>query len=1146
MALLGEHPHVVTVFDIGEEGGEPYIVSQFMAGGDLRGLLNAAPEGGLPLDRALRIADEVCQALEHVHAHGFVHRDLKPGNIWFTAEGTAKLGDFGVTMAFDQSRLTETGMVVGTVAYMAPEQALGTAVDARCDLYALGATLYEMVTGRAPFVGDSSVAVITQHIETAPVAPRWHNPEVPSALEGLILRLLAKVPEERPESAAAVRSALAAISAAPTDAVDRRALEALSPLDRLESGVFVGREREQRELRVGLDEALSGRGRLMLLVGEAGIGKSRLSDEFATYARLRGAQVLWAHCYAAEAAPALWPWTQVIRSYVHDNDRATVAGEMGPGAADIGAVVSEVRELVPGLSAPRRLDPEQERFRLFDSIATFLRSAADRRPLVLILDDLHRSDESSLALLGFLVHELRASRLLVIGAYREEPLGGGEAPAPALAELTGDPACSKILLRGLAEHEVARFVELSAGGEPPAGLVAAIHSQTAGHPFYVTELVRVLVADGRLDDPERPDAWTLTIPAGVRELVARRLDYLSEEANLVLAVASVIGREFDLATLERVADLPDDRLLGALDEARAARIIDEGPGASGRYSFSHGLVQEVLQLNLTTIQRLRLHRRIGEALELVHRSRPDQHLAVLAHHFYEALPGGDVAKAVAYSRRAAERAGAMLAYEQAAEHYGRALDALKRRESAEDAERCELTLALADAQARAGRGVAARDSFLAAAGIARVAGLSDELVQAVLGFAAVAAGRVEFGKVDNGLVALLEEALDALGEQDSLLRARVMSRLAQALYWSESTERRVSLADRAVDMARRLDDTATLAYTVNARRTALWDTESIEDRFAAGMEIVDLAERAGAAELMLQGRLDRIVDLLELGEIAAADAEIEEHGRLAKDLRDPVGLWHDALWRAMRALLDGRFDEAERHADRALAIGAPIRGRTAEQYHWTQIFWIRREQGRLDEIPPAQWFRFHVALPTGRMGMAVAYNEFGREEDARRELSQLSGPDLAGSRKDLNWLLMTAQLSEVCARLDDRDRATHLLELLLPYASRCVIGGHGVVCLGSVEQKLGLLCAVTSRWEEAEAHFEIALDRNARIGARPCLARTQQQYAEMLLARGERDDRDKAIDLLTHAAEIGGELGMQQLLEKATNLKARAQVAAST
>ncbi len=1148
MARLGDHPHIVPVFDIGEEAGEPYIVSQYMAGGDLRGLLDAADEGRLPLDQATRIADQVCDALEHIHAHGFIHRDLKPGNIWFTADGTVKVGDFGVTMAFDQSRLTETGMVVGTVAYMAPEQALGTAIDARCDLYALGATLYEMVTGRAPFVGDSSVAIITQHIETAPVAPSWHNPEVPSALEALILRLLAKVPEERPDGAAAVREALAAISSAPSGPDDRRALEELSPLDRMAAGIFVGRERELGELRAGLDDALSGHGRLMMLLGEAGIGKSRIADEFATYARLRGAQVLWGRCHDAEAAPALWLWTQVIRSYVHDLDPVTVAAEMGPGAADIAAVVSEIRELVPGLPSPQPLDPEQARFRLFDSVAKFLRNATARQPLVLVLDDLHRADESSLVLLEFLAHELRGLRLVVVGCYRDEWPARRQSPPPALVELVSDPACAKILLRGLAEREVARFVELSAGKEPPAGLVAAVHSQSGGHPFYVNELVRVLVADDRLDplDEEEEGSWTLTIPHGVREVVARRLQHLSAEANRVLAVASVIGRDFELATLERVADLADDPLLDALDEALDARVIAEVPGAAGRYSFSDGLVHEALQSELTATRRVRLHRRIAEALERLHRTRPEPHLAELAHHFFEGLPGGDVAKAVEYARRAAERATAMLAYEQAAVQYRRALDALQWLETVDDDERCELTLALGEAQARAGRAEAARESFRAAAGIARIAGTPDGLVRAALGFAAVAAGRVGFGSVDSILVGLLEEALGVLGEHDSPLRARVMGRLAQALYWSQSPARRVSLGDQAVDMARRLGDTATLAYTVNARRTALWDCESIEDRLAAGKEIVRLAERAGDAELMLQGRLDRIVDLLELGEIEAADAEIADHIRLAEEVRDPIHLWHDAVWKAMRALLDGRFAEAEQLADRAVAVGAPIRGRTAEQYHWIQTFWIRREQGRLDEIGPTQWSSFHVALPTWRLGMAFISSELGREGDARRELDQVEPDDLVCGRKDLNWLLTAAQLSEVCAYLDDRDRAAQLYELLLPYASRCLIAGRGVICLGSMAQRLGLLCATMSRWAEGETHFEAALDRNARIGARPWLAHTQRQYAGMLLSRGEGDDREKAADLLAHAVDIGRELGMTLLLEKVADVQARAQAARSS
>jgi tetratricopeptide (TPR) repeat protein len=1142
MARLGDHPNVVTVFDIGSEDGELYIVSQYMSGGDLRGLLRAADGGRLASGQAIEIADQVCSALEHIHKHGFIHRDLKPGNIWFTADGTAQLGDFGVAMAFDESRLTETGMVVGTVAYMAPEQALGTTVDERCDLYALGATLYEMVTGRVPFLGESSVAVITQHIETAPVPPRWHNADVPAALEALILRLLAKVPEERPDGAVAVRAALAAIGQAPSGPVSQAAVDALSSLDRVERGIFVGRERELSELRAGLGDAMSGRARLMMLVGEAGIGKTRLAEEFVTYARLRGAQPLWARCYAAGAAPALWAWTQVIRAYAADRGPTIVSREMGPGASDIAAVVSEVRELISGLPVPQPLDAEQARFRLFCSVATFLRNATIREPLVLILDDLHRVDESSLALLRFVLHELRGSRLLCIGTYREDTLTGGRSRAPALAELAGDPAGSKILLRGLAEHEVARFIELSAGREPPPGLVTAVHKQTGGNPFFVNELVPTLVAGGGLDDPGDPTAWRITIPESVRALVARRVAHLSESANRILAVASVIGRDFELATLERAADLPNDELLEALDEARAARLVEEAPGG-GQFRFSHGLVQEAILAELTTTRRVKLHHRVAEALERLHRSRLDPHVAELARHYFEALPGGDAKKAVTYSQRAGERAGAMLAYEQAITHYGHALQALEQFEAAEDGQRCETMLALAVVQARAGRVTAACESFTSAASIARGTGLRDGLVQAALGYSSVAAGRVAFGKLDTVLVGLLEEALAVLGEHDSAPRARVMARLAQALYWSESAGRRTALGNQAVDMARRLNDTATLAYALNARRAALWDSAPIEQRVAASREIVTLAEAAGDAELMLQGRFDRIVDLLELGELDAADAEIEVHSRLAEEVRDPIGLWHDAIFKAMRALLDGRFAEAESLADRALAMGVSIRGRTAEQYHWTQIFWVRRELGRLEGTASADWSRFRVALPTWRMGLALVYSELGREKDAQRELDQAAEDGLIGGRKDVNWLFAVAQLAEVCAFVNDRKHAAQLYELLLPHASRFLVAGRGVVCQGSMAQRLGLLCAVTSRWEEGAAHFEAAVAGNARIGAEPWLAHTQRQYAEMLLDRGDPEDRALAADLLAQAVESGTRLGMTLLLQQVADLPARSRAA---
>src|SRR5438876_5784183 len=242
MGKLGDHPHIVTVFYIGEEAGQPYIVSQHMPGGSVDDLLQAADRHRLPIEQTLRIADEVCRALQHAHDCGVVHRDVKPSNVWLTADGTAKLGDFGLAVARDRSRLTVEGMMVGTVAYMPPEQALGRPPEARSDLYALGAMLYEMVTGRPPFLGDDAVAIISQHLNTAPVAPSWHNAQVPRAREALILRLLAKAPDDRPPTASAVEQELAAISPAPAVASDEIA-PAPNPLDRLAGGVFVGRAR---------------------------------------------------------------------------------------------------------------------------------------------------------------------------------------------------------------------------------------------------------------------------------------------------------------------------------------------------------------------------------------------------------------------------------------------------------------------------------------------------------------------------------------------------------------------------------------------------------------------------------------------------------------------------------------------------------------------------------------------------------------------------------------------------------------------------------------------------------------------------------------------------------------------------------------
>ena len=352
MGRLGSHPHIVTVFDLGDHEGQPYLVSELMGGGDVEGIIEKAPDHRLPLDQVVDVAVETCRGLEFAHAKGIVHRDLKPGNVWLTADGTTKIGDFGLAVAVDRSRLTQAGMMVGTVSYMPPEQAMGGEVTAQADLYSLGAMLYEMVTGRPPFLGDDSVAIIGQHINTPPVAPTWHNSSCPKPLEALILRLLAKDPAERPESASDVLTALDGVDlSAAVEEPSGASVEA-NVLDSLAGGVFVGRQREMGELKACLEDALSGRGRLVTLVGEPGIGKTRTAQELATYAGLRGAQVLWGRCYEGQGVPSYWPWVQAIRSYVREREPEQLRSEMGAGAADIAEIVSDVRERLPDLEHP--------------------------------------------------------------------------------------------------------------------------------------------------------------------------------------------------------------------------------------------------------------------------------------------------------------------------------------------------------------------------------------------------------------------------------------------------------------------------------------------------------------------------------------------------------------------------------------------------------------------------------------------------------------------------------------------------------------------------------------------------------------------------------------------------------------------------
>ncbi|HYM14988.1 MAG TPA: protein kinase [Dehalococcoidia bacterium] len=863
MGKLGDHPNIVTIHDVGDDAGQPYIVSQYMSGGAVDAL-----ELPLPAEHTLEIAKGVCRGLVHAHAHGVVHRDLKPGNVWLTSESRAKIGDFGLAVALDRSRLTMAGMMVGTVAYMPPEQALGGDATPRADLYSLGCMLYEMVTGRPPFVSDNPTAVISQHINTPPVAPSWLTDHCPPDLEELILRLLAKDPGGRPASAEEVLAALERVDPARKSASHSES----NVLERLARGVFVGRERELERMRKAFDETLSGRGSMLMLVGEPGIGKTCSAQELETYVRMRGGQVLWGRAHESSGAPAYWPWIQVGNSYTAaGNDLTLLTPDMQGKGGELARLFPFLRE---GLNVPEPEqlgDPEAAQFRLFDAYTTFVRAMSKRAPLLIALDDLHWADKPSLLLLQHVARELSRMRVLIVCTYRDTDLSRTHPLSEALAALNREAGFQRIILRGLSRDEVAGYIRAAANVTPKPELLDRIYEETEGNPFFLSEVVNLLTQEGKLTE----SVSDIAVPDGVREALGRRLDRISEDANELLQVAAVVGREFPYETLTLLGERNEDELLRLIEEALEARVIEE-MDQPGRYRFTHALMQETLLDELSTTRRVRIHGQVGEALERRWGARADERATRLAQHFVEAamLSPRHAAKAVHYSKLAARQAEAQFAWNVAAQQYEHCLTLVG---DAPD------TLGEDEVPLLTSLGICARnDGAMRPAWrwLMRAITLSKHRHDGLL----VARSTLEALLIDAPparQVSLIQDALAALGDQDPYLEARLLAQLT------------LPGGDRAIGV----DEAA----RVRQRVGALVDAHRYDD-------VQALITYSDAAAAFRNGEVERA--------IALYDQSYESFLRLGR----PHEAARNLFFRASTILVLGRLDEGRAAIEHSLAF----------------------------------------------------------------------------------------------------------------------------------------------------------------------------------------------------------------------------------
>lgn len=916
------------------------------------------------------------------------------------------------------------------------------------------------------------------------------------------------------------------------------------------AGVFVGRERELATLRSTVDAALAGRGRIVALAGEPGIGKTRTAQVLAAYAQPLGIRVLWGRCHEEPGAPPYWPWQQVLRTYIEANDSTTLAAVLRDAAAHIAELVPELASRVSDLTpVPHTADAAQARYLLFDALAGFSKRAAAREPLLVILDNVHWADASSLRLLQFLTPEIEAARMLVLVTYRDIELTRAHALSGTLAELAKEPAFQRIKLSGLSLAETQRFIEAATGTAPSPELLTQVHDQTEGNPLFVAEMARYLVREALLGAPRGGAPGVLAasganrIPEGIKEAIGTRLNRLSPECNALLARAAVIGRRFELRVLSTLSgDSNDESGTAAIEEALAAAVIEAAP-EPGAYQFSHALIRETLYEEIPATRRSRLHLRIGASLEKIHGEDIDPVLSALAHHYCAALPGGDASKAVQYARRAAEKAEQLFAYEAAAGLYRRALQLLE--PGADPRLRLRIQIAMANALTKAGEDPQAAEELLQqAAKSARLLGLSEELARAACAFEE-ASWRP--GLLGHAAARLLREALAGLSDGDGALKAQVLNALTRALIFSGDVDGAMANHERALAMARRLGDTALVAAALRSVLSARWQPERFEARIATTVEALRLSQQVGDREQALDAWSWRLFDLMELGEMQLREAEFEAYVRQTDEIRQPFYQYIAVSSRAMLALFGGELPESERLAKAALDFGRRIPNIDAAGVYGLQMFSVRREQGGLAEIAPLveHFVRATPTNATWRPGLAVIYTELDRRDKAQAEFEALVASDLQAVTRDALWLMSIAYLADVCGYLRDAARAASLYRLLLPYRGRNIVVGPNIVCYGSSDRFLGMLSAVMGRWAEAERHFTAAIEMNARQGAWPWLAHTRHRFAEALLTRALAGDRGRAGVLLEEALQEAQALGMRSLVQRIQTLRVRAHPADS-
>jgi DNA-binding CsgD family transcriptional regulator len=908
-------------------------------------------------------------------------------------------------------------------------------------------------------------------------------------------------------------------------------LDLPDPLRPTSMSPFVGRAAELEKLRSLMPRAEGERRRVALLAGEPGAGKSRLAREFSAQVAMEGVLVLYGACDAVVRTP-YGPFVEALERLVRVTAGAQLRAALGAGGGELGRLLPDLSVQVNGLAQPVKADADTERHRLHTAVADLLANVSRTRPILLVLEDGHWADPTTLLLLRHLARSAWSARLLILATFRDS-----EADVPAelsetLADLRRSDDVVRMRLEGLSGAEVSDLVSRAAGSDPDDRelheLATTIHDLTAGNAFLVCELWRAVVETGIVEIAGGQVRVTrplveLGTPGSVREVVSQRLSRLGPRTIELLELAAAAGPEFELEPIRRAAGIAEPELLAALEEAVGSGMIEELHAQRLACRFTHEIVRRALYDRLSRLRRAELHLRVGEALESAG-ADSDRVLADLAHHFGAAAPFGGTERAIDYNLRAARAASAALAFDDAAMRLRTAIEIGIQGEP----DRAGALLALGAASHRAGKATDALDAFASAAEIARALGSGELLARAAIGYED-ACWRP--GVIRRDATELLEEALAAVNDSSDELRIGLLAGLSRALDFAGERARGALVRENAIALARRYEDRAGLAKVLVGSYWAR-GTTPLEEILSMLTEARDLAQELGDAEIHTDAMAWRVPTFVALGDLESARAEVVVLREMAEQTAQPFMHHVAEHYGSAIALCDGNLADAEAMAGRSHDWARLLTGRDASGTHGIQMFGVRREQGRLAELAPVIRILAGEAEREGpwRPGLAVVLAELGMEREAKRELSRLAAEGIDGYQASL-WLATLTYLTDACAAVNDEGMAAIVYPELEPLAGTNVMIGHLVACYGAADRYLGMLAAMLGEPGRAEEHFEQAMEQNRRMGASTWVAHTAYEYGRFLLRRGRRA-RNHAQALLGEAAGLAERIGMEGLLGK--------------